>query len=218
MRTLLALGVAAAMVVMVMVAREGIAAAQTGPVPATAATGNAAAGGAAYAKVGCATCHGPEGRGTAAAPSLAASTLPVAQFVAYVRRPTGIMPPHSPQVVSDAMLTDIHAFVHQRTAQAAAPASVAASAGRVDAGAKLYVSTGCYQCHSNQAQGGAQGPRLGPDPVPFARFSSYVRNPAGQMPPYTSVVLSDQDLADIYAWVEARPEPPALSSIPLLAP
>ena len=38
------------------------------------------------------------------------------------------------------------------------------------------------------------------------------------MPPYTAVVLSDQDLADIYAFLEARPKPPAVNSIPLLAP
>ena len=38
------------------------------------------------------------------------------------------------------------------------------------------------------------------------------------MPPYTAAVLSNQDLADIYAFLAARPQPPALSSIPLLAP
>ena len=90
--------------------------------------------------------------------------------------------------------------------------------GRVDAGAVLYKKVGCYQCHSNEAQGGLSGPRIGPDLFAFARFSQYVRNPAGDMPPYTSKVLSDQDVADIYAWVQARPRPPAVSTIPQLAP
>jgi mono/diheme cytochrome c family protein len=178
--------------------------------------GNAANGATAFAKVGCEVCHGAQGRGTASGPSLAASALPIKDFIAYVRKPRGTMPPQSAQVVSDASLTDIYAFVHQR--QAGQAPAAAAPAGRVEAGAKLYGTVGCYQCHSNEGQGGVQGPRIGPSPVPFARFSSYIRNPTGDMPPYTAAVLSDQDLADIYAFLAARPQPPPLNSIPLLAP
>lgn len=196
-------------------ARVVIAGAQA-PAPAA---GNVANGRAAFSKVGCETCHGPEGRGTAAAPSLVSSALPIKDFIAYVRQPRGTMPPHPAQVVSDASLSDIYAYVHQKTAApAAAQASASAPAGNVAAGAKLYGSIGCYQCHSNEGQGGTQGPRLGPNPVPFARFSSYIRHPTGEMPPYTATVLTDQGLADIYAWLQARPQPPALSSVPLLAP
>jgi hypothetical protein len=36
------------------------------------------------------------------------------------------------------------------------------------------------------------------------------------MPPYTAKVLSDQDLADIYAYLMSIPPPPAIDSIPLL--
>jgi mono/diheme cytochrome c family protein len=90
--------------------------------------------------------------------------------------------------------------------------------GRGDAGAAIYRKVGCFQCHVNEAQGGANGPKLGPDPVPFARFSQYVRKPTGDMPPYSEKVLSAQDLADIYAFVRTRPRPPAVNTIPLLAP
>ena len=83
---------------------------------------------------------------------------------------------------------------------------------------RLFNKNGCYECHANEGQGGAQGPRLGPNPIPFVRFSAYVRNPAGDMPPYTAKVLSNEDLAAIYAFLEARPRPPALNSISLLAP
>jgi mono/diheme cytochrome c family protein len=105
-------------------------------------------------------------------------------------------------------------------ATAAAPPARAQAAppGKVDAGAALYRKVGCYQCHVNEAQGGANGPKLGPDPVPYARFSQYVRKPTGDMPPYTEKVLSAQDMADIYAFVQSRPRPPALSTLPLLAP
>ncbi len=35
---------------------------------------------------------------------------------------------------------------------------------------------------------------------------------------YTTKVLSDRDLADIYAFLESLPKPAPVSSIPLLAP
>jgi hypothetical protein len=38
------------------------------------------------------------------------------------------------------------------------------------------------------------------------------------MPPYSTKVLTEQELADIYAWVNARPRPPAVNSLPQLAP
>jgi hypothetical protein len=34
------------------------------------------------------------------------------------------------------------------------------------------------------------------------------------MVPFTTKVLPDQDLADIYAWVRSLPPPPPVSSIP----
>src|SRR5438477_2353463 len=38
----------------------------------------------------------------------------------------------------------------------------AAESTSSDAGAALYKKNGCYECHVNDAQGGPQGPRLGP--------------------------------------------------------
>jgi mono/diheme cytochrome c family protein len=102
------------------------------------------------------------------------------------------------------------------SAQTPAPPQTAAPAGNVEAGKKLYVSYGCYQCHGYEAQGSnATGPRLGPRPIPFAAFSRYVRQPTNQMPPYTTKVVSDADMADIYAFVSARPVPQ--TKIPLLS-
>ena len=37
--------------------------------------------------------------------------------------------------------------------------------------------------------------------MPFAAFTHQVRSPRNEMPPYTAKVLSDADLADIYAFV-----------------
>ena len=202
-------------------ARPATPRAQTAAAPTPAgqgaATGGVATGRTLYTKIGCETCHGAEGRGTAAGPRLAAGALQLPAFMAYVRTPTGSMPAHSAQVVSDQNLAEIYAFVRTATPPAG-PAAGAAPAGRVDTGAMVYRKVGCFQCHVNEAQGGANGPRLGPDPIPFARFAQYIRNPTGEMPPYTEKVLSAQDLADIYAFLQARPRPPALNTIPQLAP
>ena len=94
-------------------------------------------------------------------------------------------------------------------AQAPDRPATGAPAGNADEGKKLFVAVGCYQCHGHEAQGSsATGPRLGPRPIAFAAFSRYVRQPTNQMPPYTAKVVSDADLANIYAFVRSRPEPP----------
>jgi mono/diheme cytochrome c family protein len=93
----------------------------------------------------------------------------------------------------------------------------AAPAGNAQKGKQLFQSYGCYQCHGREAQGGAgTGPRLAPKPIPFAALSKYVRQPTGQMPPYTKRVVSDPDLADIYAFLSGQPAPPPAKSISIL--
>ena len=106
----------------------------------------------------------------------------------------------------------------QTTAPAPSAPSAAAAApkGDVVKGKTLFESYGCYQCHNLAAQGGSAGPRLAPRPIAFAAFSKYVRQPAADMPPYTVKVVSDQELADIYAFLMAIPQPPPIDSIPLL--
>ena len=94
----------------------------------------------------------------------------------------------------------------------------APTAKQIEAGAATYKKAGCFQCHVNEAQGGANGPRLGPNPIPFARFTQYVRKPAGEMPPYTAKVLPDHELADIFVWLRSLPPPPAVDSLRVLSP
>ncbi len=207
-RTARALGVATVIVVSI----HATNASAQAPAAADIATGQTL-----YATAGCAACHGPNGQGTAAAPRLAGSTDELPAFLAYVRDPALGMPAQGVQVVSDEGLADIYAFL--RSPLALEPAqSAPAPAGNAETGAVVFRSVGCYQCHANEAQGGANGPRIGPDPIPFDRFSRYVKNPTGSMPPYTDKVLSDQDLADVYAFLRARTRPPAIDTIPLLAP
>jgi mono/diheme cytochrome c family protein len=95
------------------------------------------------------------------------------------------------------------------------PSSNATPAGNAENGKKLYAQYGCYQCHGYAAQGGV-GPRLAPRPLAFEAFSKYVRQPAGEMPPYTVKVVSNSQLADVYAFLRSVPQPPPVDSIPLL--
>lgn len=86
--------------------------------------------------------------------------------------------------------------------------------GDREAGRLAYVETGCSACHGLQGQGaGNTGSRLAPDPIPFPAFSAYIRQPTGNMPPYTAAVLGPDALADMYAFLESIPDPPDADSI-----
>jgi mono/diheme cytochrome c family protein len=99
----------------------------------------------------------------------------------------------------------------------AAPAPQAAAAPPGDAanGKSLYVSRACYQCHNTLAQGGA-GPRLAPNPITYPAFVKELRQPRDEMPPYRVKVISDKEIADIYAYLRTIPPPPAPNTIPML--
>ena len=83
-------------------------------------------------------------------------------------------------------------------------------------GKQLFLNDGCYQCHGREGQGGAAGARIAPGPVPLKVMIAYVRHPTGQMPPLTAKVVSDAELADIYAFLKTIPEPKPVKDIPLL--
>lgn len=92
-----------------------------------------------------------------------------------------------------------------------------APAGNAEKGKQAYFKIGCYECHGREGQGAsATGPRIGPNPIPFPRFVSYLRKPSGEMPPYTAKVISEQDLADVYAFLQSRAKAAAARDIPLL--
>lgn len=90
--------------------------------------------------------------------------------------------------------------------------------GNADAGKKIFMKDGCFECHGTEGQGAAQGagPRIGPPLVSQEGLIKYVRAPSGQMPPYTSKVISDQELADIFAYLQSRPKGTPGKDIPLL--
>lgn len=103
-------------------------------------------------------------------------------------------------------------------AQTTSPADGAPLGDAVN-GSRLYVDRACWQCHGLAAQGGgAAGPRLAGRVVAWAAFSNYVRRPTEEMIPYTSKVLPDAELADIFEWLRTLPSPPPVDALPVLAP
>ena len=100
-------------------------------------------------------------------------------------------------------------------AQDAAPQNTAPR-GDVAHGKKIYVDYGCWQCHGYQGQGGA-GPKLAPTPLPYEAVFRQLRKPRGTMPVYTHVTTPDQDVADIYAYLQSIPKAKTVADIPALA-
>jgi mono/diheme cytochrome c family protein len=89
--------------------------------------------------------------------------------------------------------------------------------GDASKGRRQYTDFGCWQCHGTTGAGGGwQGPKLAPGVVPFAAFAYQVRNPRAQMPHYAQKLLSDQDVADIYAYLQSIPPGRPASQIDLL--
>jgi ubiquinol-cytochrome c reductase cytochrome c subunit len=90
-----------------------------------------------------------------------------------------------------------------------------APAGDAKKGEALYMSTGCYACHGTVGQGGAAGSRLTPA-MPFQAFLMQLRTPRDTMIPYGEKVMSDAQVADIYAYILSIPKPPDYKTIKLL--
>src|SRR5262245_2796035 len=96
--------------------------------------------------------------------------------------------------------------------------SLGAPAGDVARGKKLYLEQLCHTCHGTVGQGGdrGSGPKIYPNPYPFAAFVVQVRKPRQVMPPYAEKNVSDQDLADMYHYLFSTKPSPAAKDIPLL--
>ena len=95
-----------------------------------------------------------------------------------------------------------------------------ALAASAEKGKTAFVQHGCWQCHGFQGQGSimtSAGKALAPDPLPYEAFSAFVRTSNGAMPPYPEAVLSNDDLADIHAYLASIPKPADAKTIPLLS-
>jgi mono/diheme cytochrome c family protein len=90
--------------------------------------------------------------------------------------------------------------------------------GSVERGRKLFQDKWCHSCHGTVGQGGERGagPKIAPNPFPYEAFVMQTRRPRANMPRYPVEVLSDQEMADIYAYVASIKAGPAAKDLPLL--
>ena len=184
--------------------------------------GNAQKGKQIFETLGCNKCHGSEGEGVSGrgqsggVPRIASTSLLLPAFIQLVRKPKGVMPPFGSDKATDSELADIYDFLEtlKPAVKQETPAAVDPGNGR-----RLFVKDGCYECHGYLGQGSTStgGTRLGPPQIPLSAFLSYVREPTGQMPPYTAKVISNEDLSEIYNFLKSVPPPPPLKSISILS-
>ena len=86
-------------------------------------------------------------------------------------------------------------------------------------GKRVYLADGCFTCHGRVVQGGAYNgpaPILAKTAMPFEGFKMQIRNPSNDMPAYSEAVMSDQQIADIYAFVQSLPARRDAKDIPIL--
>ena len=94
--------------------------------------------------------------------------------------------------------------------------------GDPDSGKVLYQTYGCYACHGHTGETG-DGARLNPPRFELPAFIAYIRNPPPlssgpfRMPAYGGETVTDQVLADIYAYLASLESgTPPLDDITLL--
>ncbi len=83
-------------------------------------------------------------------------------------------------------------------------------AGDAAEGKRLYLADGCFTCHGRSGQGGAlngPAPILAKTAMPFDGFKGQLRQPINDMPAYSEIVMSDKQIADIYAFLQTLPGP-----------
>jgi mono/diheme cytochrome c family protein len=86
-------------------------------------------------------------------------------------------------------------------------------------GKRVYLADGCFTCHGRVGQGGAYNgpaPVLAKTAMPFEGFKMQIRNPSNDMPAYSEAVMSDQQIADIYAFMQSLPGRRDAKDIPIL--
>ena len=98
-----------------------------------------------------------------------------------------------------------------------ATAAFAEPQGNAARGKELFMKDKCYTCHGTRgAGGGIAGPQLAPNVLPLEAIKIQLRQPASRMPPYSQEVVSDGQIADIYAYLKSIPAGKPASEIPLL--
>jgi ubiquinol-cytochrome c reductase cytochrome c subunit len=87
-------------------------------------------------------------------------------------------------------------------------------AGDAKAGLANFQKYGCYTCHGILGQGTLRdGPHLNAAAIGFPAVLAQLRNPRYEMPAYTEAQISDQGVADVYAYLTTLPKAPDVKTI-----
>jgi mono/diheme cytochrome c family protein len=117
------------------------------------------------------------------------------------------------------MLAALAAGVGPASAQNSKDGQPSAQAGDAQKGKAAFIQHGCWQCHDFNGQGSvatSNGKVIARTQLPLDAFIAFVRTTNGQMPPFHPAILSDEDLTNIYAYLQSLPAPKSASDIPLL--
>jgi ubiquinol-cytochrome c reductase cytochrome c subunit len=155
--------------------------------------------------VHCSSCHGPDGAGTASAPSIITAGAAAADF----QLRTGRMPLSNPKELPvrhapafpDAQIRALVAYVASLDNGPPIPTVLP---GHLPDGNQLY-SLNCAQCHNAAGAGGALGYGDIVPPLHHATALDVVeaaRTGPGPMPVFGPDTLSDQQVSDIAAYVQ----------------
>jgi mono/diheme cytochrome c family protein len=86
-------------------------------------------------------------------------------------------------------------------------------------GQRVYLADGCFTCHGRVGQGGnyyGTTPTLAKTELPFEGFKQQMREPVRVMPAYSQAVLSDKEVADIYAFLQTLTGRRPVKDFPIL--
>jgi ubiquinol-cytochrome c reductase cytochrome c subunit len=153
----------------------------------------------------CAWCHGDQGQGTSRAPSLQHDGYAGADF--WLR--TGRMPLNRPsekvqRSAPSYPSSSIRALAQYVGTLGTGPEVPTVSAGDPVEGQKLFVAN-CAACHSSSGTGmilqdGTWAPSL--YPTASQQIAEAIRLGPGQMPPFASGQMDDQQVDDVVSYVQ----------------
>jgi mono/diheme cytochrome c family protein len=91
--------------------------------------------------------------------------------------------------------------------------------GDIANGQRVYLADGCFTCHGRVGQGGnyyGTTPTLAKTELPFEGFKQQLRDPVRVMPAYSEAVVSDKEVADIFAFLQTLPGRRPARDFPIL--
>lgn len=89
--------------------------------------------------------------------------------------------------------------------------------GSAERGKKVFIDHNCHSCHGTHGQGGGRGsePTI-PAGYPWQGFLNQMRKPRLDMPAYEEKLVSNQDVADMFAYFSSLKAAPAAKDVPQL--